>query len=89
MDGWEFGLDIRDPERALHFAELANEKTDYANPDYLDTLALTYSELGRLRDAIELERKALSLMEDGHRDKAAYQKRVESWEAALHGAASN
>ncbi len=53
--------DLRDPAAALPLAERAVELSGRQWDDALDTLAFVYRGLGRLDDAIEVQREALEL----------------------------
>jgi len=76
--------DLWDPESALRFAIEANELTDYGDPDYLDTLALAYHRTGDTAKAVEIQRRALSLLSaDDARNRADLEKRLSEFEAAL------
>lgn len=54
---------LRDGARALELARSAIEATAGANPDYLDTLAAAYAELGRFDEARAEQQRALALVE--------------------------
>jgi len=53
---------LRDPAEALKLAKKANGMTGHKNPGFLDTLALAYFENKRTKEAIETQRKAISLL---------------------------
>jgi tetratricopeptide (TPR) repeat protein len=55
---------LRDGARALALAREAVAASGGANPDYLDTLAAAYAELGRFDEAVAEQRRALELAED-------------------------
>lgn len=54
--------EIRDPKLALQLAKHACEKTNFANPQYLDTLAAAYACDGLFRRAVDTEKKAIDLL---------------------------
>jgi spermidine synthase len=63
---------IRNPSRAVEFAETASRLTDYKNPGTLDTLAAAYAAAGRFHQAIETAEKAIRLAEaQGNKELAA------------------
>ncbi len=54
---------LRDGARALALASEVVAAGGGASPDYLDTLAAAYAELGRFDEAVALQRRALALVE--------------------------
>ena len=75
--------DLRNPETALQFARQATEMTDDPQPESLATLALALFQTGEAFSAIEMQKRAISLVpetESSHR--AALQKRLAEFEAA-------
>jgi arylsulfatase A-like enzyme len=54
--------DLRDGARALELARAAVAASGGASPDYLDTLAAAYGELGRFGEAVAEQRRALALV---------------------------
>ncbi len=68
---------------ALHFSERSNELTDYKSWAYVDTLALARFRNGKIADAIELQRKAISLCQD-EKQIAAMKKSLKRYEEGLH-----
>ena len=52
---------LRNGSEALHLALLACEKAGFRNPEYLDTLAAAYAELGEFDRAVQASRKAINL----------------------------
>jgi serine/threonine protein kinase/tetratricopeptide (TPR) repeat protein len=52
----------RDAEAALPIALEANERTDFQDPGYLDTLALAYHLTDNVEKAIDTQKKAISLV---------------------------
>jgi len=57
--------DVRDGHRALEIANRVVEETKRRHPDYLDTQACAYAELGQFEPAIAAVDQALALLE-GH-----------------------
>jgi len=62
--------DLQDPTAALRFAIVANERSNYENPQHLDTLALAYQRTGEAVRAIEIAKKALALIPEGETGRA-------------------
>jgi tetratricopeptide (TPR) repeat protein len=54
---------LRDGARALALAGEAVAASGGTSPDYLDTLAAAYAELGRFDEAVAEQRRALALVE--------------------------
>lgn len=52
---------IRDPQKAIHFAQRACELTEYKDPQVLDTLGAAYAAAGNFEKAIETALKAIEL----------------------------
>ena len=52
---------FRDGDKAVQFAEAANQMTQYKYPDMVDTLAAAYAEAGRFSEALATARRALEL----------------------------
>lgn len=53
--------ELRDPPRAVRFAERLCEMTEYARPDYLDTLAGVYAAAGRFDDSVRTVDRAIEI----------------------------
>ncbi|RMD91445.1 MAG: serine/threonine-protein kinase, partial [Calditrichaeota bacterium] len=53
---------LRNPEMALSYAKKAVEMSHKSDPNFLDTLALAYFQTGQTERAIQLEKKAVSLL---------------------------
>ena len=68
---------IKNPVRALELAKRAAEIE--SSPHILDTLAESYYVNGRYEDAIETEKRALSLAK---KDRSLYKKQLEKFKAA-------
>ena len=75
--------ELRDPALALEFALKANDLSRYEVPAQLDTLALAYHRTGETGKAIELQKKALSLLAADAPDRAEYEKRLVEFERAF------
>ena len=58
----------RNGAEAVKFAERAVRLSGGRNPVYLDTLAAAYAEVGRFPDAVAMDRKALELAAQQHRE---------------------
>jgi tetratricopeptide (TPR) repeat protein len=58
----------RNGAEAVKFAERAVQLSGGRNPIYLDTLAAAYAEVGRFPDAVAMDRKALELAAQQHRE---------------------
>jgi len=54
--------DLRDPKRAVTYAQKAADMTRYTHPGILDALARAYFGAGQQANAIEMEKKAISLL---------------------------
>jgi len=76
---WE-PADLRDPQTALEFAVEANELSGFADPRYLDTLALAYHLTGDATRAIDTQRKAISLLPEGDPRHENFRKRLATFE---------
>ena len=76
-------IDLRDPPSALQFALAANDQTDYADPSYLDTLALAYHLTGDATRAVETQRAALMALPTQEKSRSGFEKRLAEYEAAL------
>jgi hypothetical protein len=56
------GREVRNADLAVRLAEQLCQATEFAEPDFLDTLAAAYAEAGRFADACTAARKALGLL---------------------------
>jgi protein O-mannosyl-transferase len=54
---------IRNGGKALEYAQRACKLTDYQNPAYLDTLAVTYASCGRFSEAIKTAESGIQIAE--------------------------
>jgi tetratricopeptide (TPR) repeat protein len=72
---------LRDGVGAVRWAESACALTDYANPQYLDTLAAAYAEAGRFADAGRVARQAIELAGSDEKTAAALRSRLALYEA--------
>ena len=54
---------LRDGARALRLAEAVVAESEAGHPDYLDTLAAAYAEVGDFERAVAEERRALAQLE--------------------------
>jgi tetratricopeptide (TPR) repeat protein len=70
---------LRDPAKALEFAQTACEACDWQEPGHLDTYAAALAAAGRFAEAAEWQRKAMALVPDAA--KADFQKRLTLYEA--------
>jgi tetratricopeptide (TPR) repeat protein len=75
--------ELRDPALALEFALKANELSRYEAPAQLDTLALAYHRTGETGRAIELQKKALSLLAADAADRDDYEKQLVEFERSF------
>jgi Flp pilus assembly protein TadD len=66
---------------AVRLAESACALTDYANPQYLDTLAAAYAEAGRFADAGRVARQAIGLAGNDAETAATLRRRLALYEA--------
>jgi len=55
---------IRDWKNAIAYAERAVAKTDRKEPNYLDTLAAAYAEVGQFEKAVTVQKEAILLLHD-------------------------
>jgi non-specific serine/threonine protein kinase/serine/threonine-protein kinase len=78
--------DLRDAKTALRLALEVNDSTGHANPKYLQTLARVYHQTGDTAKAIEVQKKAISLIGEG-RDSAKFVERLDEFEASLSDSA--
>ena len=62
---------FRNPDAAMQMALRACKLTDYAKPEYLDTLAVAYAAAGRFDQAIETAQKAIKQAETAANKKLA------------------
>jgi tetratricopeptide (TPR) repeat protein len=74
--------DVQAPAEALAVSLKSNVLTDYQNPMLVDTLALAYFRTGDVQKAIEYGRQAVSLLPDGHEDRAELEERLAEYEQA-------
>lgn len=72
----------RQPALALEFALKANRLSGEKEPAHIDTLALAYHRTGDTAHAIELQRKALSLLATDAPDREEYEKALMEYERA-------
>jgi tetratricopeptide (TPR) repeat protein len=72
---------LRDGAVAVRLAESACALTDYANPQYLDTLAAAYAEAGRFADAGRVARQAIGLAGNDAETAATLRRRLALYEA--------
>ncbi|QDT34055.1 tetratricopeptide repeat protein [Thalassoglobus polymorphus] len=56
---------FRDGQRAVDLAVAASRSAKYRNPEYLDTLAAAYAEIGNFEKAIETVQTAIEIFGDG------------------------
>jgi tetratricopeptide (TPR) repeat protein len=52
---------LRDGGAAVELADKANQLTGYSQPEFLDTLAAAYAEVGRFPEAVQTSQKAMEL----------------------------
>jgi tetratricopeptide (TPR) repeat protein len=89
LNGYAWGFliaeppELRDPDKALALALRANVVTSFESANNLDTLALAYHMTGDHENAVETQRKAISLVDDRYRED--FEKRLAEFEAALRG----
>ena len=69
-------------QEAYDLSVEANELSSQANPIHLDTLALAVYRLGRVEEAVSIQRSAISFLEGGSKDSAEYQERLAEYERA-------
>ena len=70
---------IRDGLEAVHLTE-AFANAQVVNVDRLDTLAAAYAEVGRFDDAVETQKKGLSMLKKDQPKFARFQTRLESYQ---------
>ena len=71
--------DLRDGPEAVKHATMACELTRFQNADFLDTLAASLAQAGRLAEAAARAREAIELADDDH--KAEIAERLKQYEA--------
>jgi tetratricopeptide (TPR) repeat protein len=74
--------ELRRPNEALEQAVQANQMTEYGHPTYLDTLALAYSRNGRVHEAVDTQRKAVSILPQHSQLKEEFSSRLAEYETA-------
>lgn len=67
---------FRNVDEAVQLATMVCERTRYAVPEFLDTLAVAYAAAGRFDDAVQIEEKAVQLARSKKQEDAA--KTIES-----------
>ena len=76
--------DLQDPEAALVFALAAVELGEWQDPDVMDTLALAYHRTGDNAKAVEVESKALDLIdEEDTARRAPFEEALATYRSAL------
>jgi serine/threonine protein kinase/tetratricopeptide (TPR) repeat protein len=76
----------RDPQGALAMALEASERTDFSDPDYLDTLALAYHLTGDAEKAVETQNMAIWLVpETDTQRRREFEGRLREFEKAVDG----
>jgi hypothetical protein len=78
---------LRDGKAAVELAEEACQRSGFAQPTTLDTLAAAYAETGRLEDAIRVAHRAVDLAISVNQNQLAHliSERLEKYKA-LHSA---
>lgn len=71
----------RNGAEAVRLAERANALTDYADVNYLDTLAAAYAEAGRFDDAVRTARQALARVEPASEQATVLRDRLAGYES--------
>jgi len=71
----------RDGERAVELAVLACRAIEWGHPDYLDTLAAAYAEIGDFDLAVKWQTKALDMGRDDEEMAARLRARLELYQA--------
>jgi TPR repeat protein len=66
----------RDPATALSYAQKAVSATARTQPGALDTLALAFFQNGRVAEAVETQREAISLIPAGHPSRKSLEARL-------------
>jgi tetratricopeptide (TPR) repeat protein len=66
---------VRDPARAVEFAQKADFSTNHRDLSVLDALAAAYASAGRFEDAVTTIERGINLATDNHLDAAARQLR--------------
>jgi tetratricopeptide (TPR) repeat protein len=74
---------LGDAPQALELALRANQRSGQREPNHLRTLAQAYNRTGETAKAIELQKKALSLLAADAPDRAEYEERLVEFERAL------
>ena len=74
--------ELRDPTLALEFALQANALSHFQDASQLDTLALASFQTGDVQQAIEYQKRALSLLSPDAADRTEYEVRLAEFEAA-------
>jgi len=76
----EFDTDNRDLDLALKAAKRADELADGEKPEVIDTLARVYFARGDVKKAINLQKRAVKLVDEG--ENGAYQKTLDEYQKA-------
>ncbi len=82
---WLTGMpeSIRNPVAALRLSLHGNKLSGRSDPAQLDTLSLAYLKTGDAAQAIEIQEKAISLLDADAADRAEYEARLAEYRAAL------
>jgi hypothetical protein len=76
---------MQDPEAALVFALAAVELGEWQDPDVMDTLALAYHRTGDNTRAVEVEERALALIdEEDTARRAPFEEALETYRSAAN-----
>jgi serine/threonine protein kinase len=73
--------EVRDGPKAIENATKACEINNWQNPEYVDTLAAAYAEIGDFTSAIKWQKKAIDLLIEEPRPRSDFEARLKLYES--------